>query len=209
MQFDNLDTSFSSSGLDIDKLNDNPHVELKLWVQHAIDRKCLAPTAMVVASSGPDNQPDARVVLLKEITEHGLIFYTNYHSKKGQDICKNPKLALNFYWPELERQVRIQGVATKLDSEKSKAYFYSRPVANQIASALSRQSQVLTDKIAFEAQFKSQDKNQDNIKYPEHWGGFEVTPTRYEFYKGRPARVSDRVLYQKKSSAWQKLYLYP
>ncbi len=187
-------------------LSENPLLQFKKWFDYALDQAVFEANAMTLATCGSDGQPHARTVLLKEIIDEGYIFYTNYESHKGLEIEQNNKVSLLFFWKELERQVRIQGTATKISREHSEQYFHSRPKGSQIGAWASPQSQKITrnelDQQAITIQSKYSDKAQ--LPLPPFWGGYLVTPTRYEFWQGRKNRLHDRIVYSHiDNSKWE------
>jgi pyridoxamine 5'-phosphate oxidase len=189
----------------------DPLAQFSRWLDEAITAKVNEPTAMHVASCTPDGRPSARMVLLKGIEHDAFVFYTNYESRKGQQLIANPFAALTFFWPELERSVRIEGAVQKTSAENSDAYFASRPYPSRIGAWASLQSQPLegtatlvTRAAGFSAKYIT------GVPRPPHWGGFRVVPERIEFWQGRPSRLHDRVVYQQQLNGdWVKQQLYP
>jgi len=180
------------------EVNSNPLHQFKEWFDFALDQEIYEANAMTLATCGSDGQPSARTVLLKELTEAGYIFYTNYGSKKGLDIAQNNKVSLLFFWKELERQVRIQGIAAKISRAHSEQYFHSRPKGSQIGALTSPQSQEITRKELDQnaSAMLSKYSDSDQLPLPSFWGGYLVTPTYYEFWQGRQNRLHDRLVYR-------------
>ncbi len=188
----------------------DPLAQFECWLQEAIRAEALEPTAMTLATVDADGKPSARIVLLKGVEEGRFLFYTNYLSRKGQQIEQDHAVALTFFWPELERQVRIEGTAAKLPPEVSDAYFASRPYASRVGAWASEQSQEIDSKTVLvkrAAEFGI--KYVTHVPRPPHWGGFGVTPERIEFWQGRPSRLHDRVLYQHGDQGWRRSRLAP
>ena len=168
------------------------------------------PNAMSVTSIGLDGFPKTRIVLLKKYNAKGFVFYTNFNSEKGKAIVKNPKVCLSFFWPNLERQVIIKGIATKESEKESTAYFNSRPVGSQIGAWVSPQSEIIDSRGVLtqkEKELEMQFKNK-KIPKPPHWGGFVVEPESIEFWQGRPNRLHDRIIYTNPNN-WTKKRLAP
>lgn len=180
------------------------------WFNEAMDAKVAEPTAMTLCSVNADGRPSARIVLLKGFDARGFVFYTNYESRKGRELGANPHASLSFFWPELERQVRIEGQAEKVPEAESDTYFNSRPLGSRIGAWASPQSQPITRaelearKHEFEASLGNQPAR------PPHWGGFCLQPNYVEFWQGRPSRLHDRLIFQKnEKDEWGTLRLAP
>jgi len=152
--------------------------------------------SMTLATTGTDGQPSARIVLLKSFDDRGFVFYTNYQSRKGQELSENPRASLLFYWPQLWRQVRIEGVVEKISPAESEAYFQSRPLGSKLGAWASNQSQVVDQRETLEARFAELQKRfGEDIPRPEHWGGYRLKPNSIEFWQGRDNRLHDRLRY--------------
>ncbi|KMK51303.1 pyridoxamine 5'-phosphate oxidase [[Actinobacillus] muris] len=186
-----------------------PLTQFRQWLNEAIQAKVNEPTAMNLATV-ENGRPVSRIVLLKEVNQEGFIFFTNYHSRKGQNISQAPYVALNFFWAELERQVRVEGDITPISEQASTDYFHSRPYTSQIGAWASEQSQPIENKqwlLARAAKFAL--KHPLSVPKPDHWGGYLVRPNYVEFWQGRPSRLHDRICYQKTAEQWQKVRLSP
>ena len=207
----NLRISYKKAKLKIEDLACKPIEQFKTWLEDAINSETLEPTAMSLATVSDSGQPSLRTVLLKGITENGFIFYTNYESRKGNEINENSKVSLCFLWKELERQVTIRGNAERTSQETSKQYFSSRPKGHQISAWASTQSAEIPNRqwmIDREEKIISSFASEE-IPYPEFWGGFNVVPKEVEFWQGRENRFHDRVLYKIVDENWMKLRLSP
>lgn len=204
MKLDSIRTEYKYAGLSEINIAQNPFSQFEIWMNEALKARVNEPTAMSVATLGIDGFPDSRIVLLKDFNENGFTFFTNYTSKKGNSITKNPVVGLHFFWPELERQIRISGFAEKTSDSISDKYFYSRPVLSQIAAIVSTQSSKIASREYLDYQFKTfkETYNSENIKRPENWGGYLVKPVKFEFWQGRESRLHDRILYEKDNGNW-------
>ncbi|PIT38888.1 pyridoxamine 5'-phosphate oxidase [Snodgrassella alvi] len=188
----------------------HPLEQFQKWLTEAIHAKVNEPTAMNVATVDQHGRPNARIVLLKEVTEKGFVFFTNYHSRKGRALSQHPYAALTFFWPELERQVRVEGVVLQLAAEDSEAYFRSRPYSSRIGAWASEQSSVISSKAVLmtrAATFGA--KYLLNVPRPPHWGGYLIEPELVEFWQGRPSRLHDRIQYLREKGLWIKQRLAP
>jgi pyridoxamine 5'-phosphate oxidase len=182
----------------------NPLKQFEKWLTDALSAEVNEPTAMSVATIGTDGYPESRIVLLKDYNEDGFTFFTNYLSNKGKALSKTPLIGLHFFWPELERQIRISGIAEKTSGEISDKYFYSRPVLSQIAAIVSNQSTRIDSRDTLQNLFKTEKKKTENHKItrPVNWGGYLVKPSKFEFWQGRENRMHDRILFEKQNSEW-------
>ncbi|UOQ70988.1 pyridoxamine 5'-phosphate oxidase [Hymenobacter cellulosilyticus] len=187
--------------------------QFRQWLDEALAAHLDEPTAMTVSTVNSQGQPSARVVLLKGLPDDaGFLFYTNYDSRKGQDLQAQPWAALTFFWPGLERQVRVEGRVEKAPEALSDAYFQSRPRSSQIGAWASPQSQKIGSREELEAQEKQVEQRftgEDPLPRPPHWGGYIVRPHRIEFWQGRPSRLHDRIVYERQGEAWTRSRLAP
>jgi len=204
MDIKNLRLNYKKSTIDFKNLAKNPIQYFMNWFEDALKVNNLEANACVLSSVSSDNYPSSRVVLLKGINENGFTFFTNYKSSKAKDIDVNPNVALNFYWPELERQVRIVGIAKKIMINDSDNYFKSRPRESQMGAWLSDQSKVIGLDYNFmetlnslESKFKDKE-----VERPLHWGGYCIEPIKVEFWQGRPSRLHDRLEYKIEDGKW-------
>ncbi len=180
-------------------LASSPFQQFSNWIDSAHQCKALKdPTAMALATVNRSGQPHCRIVLLKAFSEQGLLFYTHYDSQKGLDLLQQPKASVNFFWPELDQQIRINGRIERLTHEESKTYFQSRPIDSQLSASISHQSQPVESRAALEAQMaKAAEKmTGKTIELPENWGGYRLIPQEFEFWQGRPNRLHDRFRYR-------------
>lgn len=208
----NLRQDYRSASLDESEVAENPYQQFEKWFQEALNAQVAEPNAMTLATTTANCVPSARIVLLKEFTDEGFVFYTNYNSKKGREIAESPFAALVFFWPDLERQIRIEGVVETVSEEESDAYFKSRPRGSQLGALTSPQSEMIPNRSYLEdklAKLTEKYKEKD-IQRPEHWGGYRVIPNRIEFWQGRSSRLHDRILYvQEKDQSWRFERLAP
>ena len=211
MDIKNLRLDYKKSKIDFKNLDENPISFFLKWFNEALKVNKDEANACVLSTVSMDNIPSSRVVLLKAVNEKGFTFFTNYQSNKSKDIESNPNVALNFYWPELEKQVRISGIAKKISIKESDDYFKSRPRESQMGAWLSHQSTAIGFYYNFmdtlntlESKFKGKE-----IDRPLHWGGYCIEPLKVEFWQGRPSRLHDRLLYELSDNKWNKKRLAP
>lgn len=207
----NLRQDYKSATLDEADVDNNPITQFKKWFDQAVEAQIYEPNVMTLATADKAGRPDARIVLLKGVDDDGFRFFTNYLSAKGKELKRNPFAALVFFWPDLERQVRVEGTVEKLDKETSEAYFSTRPVASQIGAVASPQSQVIPNRNFLEEKFEELESksNGKTITKPAHWGGYIVRPIRIEFWQGRRSRLHDRINFELVKGTWVKTRLAP
>lgn len=190
----------------------DPFVQFKNWLDEALSTDgLLEPYAVTVATVAPDGQPSARVVLLRGYDDRGFVFFTNYESRKGQELDGTGKAGMLFYWAALERQIRIDGSVARIAPAESDAYFAKRPRGHRLSAWASHQSSVVPDRAFLEAQMAHEDARFENVEVPRppYWGGYRVTPHAFEFWQGRRNRVHDRIAYVREGGAWRIERLSP
>jgi len=189
----------------------NPFNQFHLWLQQAVDAKVIEVQAMQLTTVSQENKPSSRIVYLREFENNQFWFYTNYHSHKAQHLQHNPNASLAFFWPELGRQIRIEGTIAKATAEQSDAYFNSRPYESKIGAWASKQSHLLKSREELEQKVEELKKQftPETIKRPEHWGGFVLTANYYEFWQGRKSRLHDRICYELKNNEWNISRIFP
>ncbi|MBK7183493.1 MAG: pyridoxamine 5'-phosphate oxidase [Bacteroidetes bacterium] len=202
---------FSKQTLDESDVNKSPFLQFEKWFKEAVDAHVNEPNAMTVATASTSGMPAARILLLRNFNENGFVFYSNYVSRKGEEIAANPQCALLFFWPELERQVRIEGVLEKQTDEESDIYFNTRPRTSKLGAWTSPQSKVVANRKALDDAYEEMSKQYptDNVPRPPHWGGYVLKPSSIEFWQGRPSRMHDRILYTLADSNWKIERLAP
>lgn len=203
---------YTKGGLREEELPDNPFSLFRQWLQEAIDAKVNEPTAVIVGTVSSEGKPSTRTVLLKDLHDGKFIFYTNYESRKGKQLAQNPYISLSFVWHQLERQVHIEGIASKISATESDAYFQTRPYKSRIGARISPQSQLIDSRMQLIRSFVKEAARWigKEVERPEEWGGYAVSPTRIEFWQGRPSRLHDRFLCTlQPDGQWKKERLAP
>ncbi|MBR8704157.1 pyridoxamine 5'-phosphate oxidase [Porphyromonas levii] len=214
MHIEDIRRDYKVGSLSRKNMPANPIQKMEEWLQEAIDHKVIEPTAIVVTTSTPDGHPSSRTVLIKEINEGKIIFYSNYDSRKGRQIKANPHVSVTFLWHQLERQIHVEGICKHVAPEVSDAYFDKRPYKSRVGARISPQSQPIPSRAFIVTEFAK-----ESLKYtgtfrkvprPDNWGGFEVTPSRIEFWQGRESRLHDRFLYElQEDGSWSLDRLAP
>jgi pyridoxamine 5'-phosphate oxidase len=206
-----LRRDYSHATLSEHEVNSDPIQQFAVWFRQAVDAQMPEPNAMSLATVGGDGRPSLRIVLLKDFDERGFTFYTNYQSRKGEDLLKNPQAAITFHWVELERQVRIEGRVERVAGEESDAYFNIRPVKSRIGALASAQSRPIGSREQLEQQFEEASaKFGDSPPRPAHWGGYRLSPDWMEFWQGRRSRLHDRIVYTRAADGrWTRERLQP
>ncbi len=202
---------YSREELSKEHVAQDPFVQFGRWMDEAIAAELPEPTAMSLSTADAKGRPSSRMVLLKGYDSAGFVFFTNYNSHKGRHLAENPFAALNFFWPELERQVRISGSVNKVSAEESDEYFKTRPFTSRVGAWASDQSEILESKMALAARAAKLlvKYASGNVPRPPHWGGYRVVADQIEFWQGRPSRLHDRIVYDLVSDEWKISRLSP
>lgn len=205
-----LRKSYEQGELDEALAAGEPLAQFQQWLDHALAAGIPEPNAMTVATVGADGRPSTRIVLIKGVDARGIVWYTNYDSRKGRELAVHPFAALQFHWVELERVVRIEGAVEKVSDEESDAYFRSRPLDSRLGAWASPQSQVIASRAVLVANAaRAAAQHGLNPPRPPHWGGYRLKPERFEFWQGRKSRLHDRLSYRLEGGAWIKERLAP
>ncbi len=207
-----LRRSYALESLSENDVLPDPVSQFAVWFGEAMNSALPEPNAMTLATATPDGRPSARTVLLKGFNHEGFVFYTNYESRKGQELTLNPHAALLFTWLELERQIRIEGTVEKLDPEESRIYFQSRPKESQIGAWASPQSRAIDGRNVLESrvsELQNEYASEAVLPLPSFWGGFRLKPGLVEFWQGRESRLHDRICYTRAGDKWKIVRLAP
>lgn len=210
-QIQHLRKEYARESLSEDVVHNNPVKQFSNWMNEALNAQVNEPHAMSVATVSSDLKPSSRIVYLRSIKESGFVFYTNYMSRKGEQLAVNNHASLLFFWPELERQVRIEGIVEKVSKEDSDQYFNTRPFENKIGAIASKQSKFLKSREHLQNIFDKLTEEYENkqVLRPEHWGGYILKPELFEFWQGRPGRLHDRLQYVLENDNWIIERLFP
>ena len=204
-----LRIDYRKSELDIQDLSDEPILLFQKWLSEVVNLSIDA-NAFVLSTVNPEGIPSSRVLLLKDVSENGFSFFTNYSSRKSKEIENNPNVCMNFFWKNFERQVRVTGIISKLSDQESEEYFNSRPYESRIGAWCSPQSKVIESRDVLENKFEELKKKYSNeVPRPQNWGGYTISPTQIEFWQGRASRLHDRFLYSKEGENWRIERLAP
>ncbi|UFH58477.1 pyridoxamine 5'-phosphate oxidase [Sulfurovum mangrovi] len=211
LDLQDMRTDYMRGKLDESTVPSDPYLLFEQWFSEAVNSEIKDPNTMLLATTGEHGQPNIRAVLLKLFDEKGFVFFTNYNSVKAEEIAHNPKVAVEFLWLELERQVRILGTCEKVTTRESLSYFMKRSRDSQIGAWVSDQSSVITSRKALQMQIvKMKEKfAKGDVPLPDFWGGYRVIPEQIEFWQGRPSRLHDRILYTKEAEEWRIERLAP
>lgn len=211
MSLAHLRKEYSHASLSEDDADPDPIKQFAKWFDEAINAKILEPNAMSIATATATGRPSSRIMLIKEFNERGFVWFSNYASRKGQELLENPYAALLFHWVELERQVRIEGRVERISAAESEAYFQSRPLKSRLGANASSQSHPIANRQALEERFAEVEKQYgEHPPRPEQWGGYRLVPDALEFWQGRSSRFHDRILYTRLADGnWLRQRLQP
>jgi pyridoxamine 5'-phosphate oxidase len=203
--------TYAGGSLDESTIASDPFAQFHRWFEEAALLEPLEANAMALATVDPQGQPSVRMVLLRAFDSRGFVFYTNYESAKARDLAGQSRAALLFYWSQLERQVRIEGSAALVTPAESDSYFASRPRDHRLSTWASKQSRIVPDRAFIDARLRDMEEHFDgrDVERPPYWGGYRVSPHRFEFWQGRPARLHDRIVYVRERDVWSASRVAP
>jgi pyridoxamine 5'-phosphate oxidase len=206
-----LRQEYTRNSLDEQEVDSNPFHQFQQWFAEALDSQVTEPNAFTLATVDDEGQPQTRVVLLKGLEDYQVVFYTNHGSDKGRQLRVNPRVSMCFFWAELERQVRINGMAKPLPDEVAEAYFQSRPYGSQLGAHASNQSEIVSDREYLEKKYQEAERTftEGNVPKPVSWGGYAIDASYFEFWQGRRSRLHDRIAYRKNGITWDIVRLSP
>lgn len=206
-----LRRDYTRDGLLEDQAPEQPMSLFGRWFEQAVETETTEPNAMMLATVDADGQPHLRTLLLKGYDERGMVFFSNYDSAKGQQLAGNPRAAMNFWWHDLERQVRVEGRVERVSAEESDAYYFSRPLGSRLGAWASPQSQVIAGRSVIEQRLQEVERQYADSEppRPSHWGGYRLLPELVEFWQGRPSRLHDRLNYRLVEGRWVRERLAP
>ena len=203
---------FADRPLNESSVKNNPFEQYAVWFEEAVNAQILDPSAMCLSTVSGEGKPSSRIVYMRDIIDDSFVFYTNYNSQKGRELEQNPFASLNIHWSELERQIRIDGDVVKANDALSDDYFSKRPKESKIGAWASRQSDVLLDRKELEKEvelYTEKYKDTEEVPRPDFWGGYQLIPTRIEFWQGRASRLHDRIVFEKENGTWKLVRLNP
>jgi pyridoxamine 5'-phosphate oxidase len=211
MSIADIRTDYSQAVLSETETDADPIIQFSKWFNEAVNAQVPEPNAMGVSTVDEDGRPSSRILLIKDFDQRGFTWFTNYDSRKGEELQKNPQAALLFHWVALERQVRIEGSVARVSAEESDRYFQSRPIKSRLGAIASLQSQPIADRAALEAQYaQAEAQYGDRPVRPENWGGYRLQPNYLEFWQGRRSRLHDRIVYRlNQNGNWERQRLQP
>lgn len=205
-EISDLRQTYVKGTLTLENLKQDPFEQFRIWFSEAQEAEIIEPNAMVLSTVSKEGIPSSRVVLLKEVDDDGLVFYTNYRSQKGREIEDNPNVSVVFLWKKMERQIRVSGRVEKVSRERTNSYYNSRPKESRIGAYVSEQSAIIKDRDILDSrktEFDAKFADLEQFNAPEHWGGYKILVNQVEFWQGRPSRLHDRLRFTKQGKDWQ------